>query len=163
MGKKSLIFTIAALSLICLSGCHKDKPVTKTEPLETIAPETQSETISDKLDDQADTLEIHGLAIDPDGNVISEQELDKILAGEVESSASENNESQSDNSSETDEQGATAGSSESSSETEMSTLSEEDLAKDRVDITPKQYQEIQDSIDEWTNKEADENMKVKLD
>lgn len=58
MGKKSLIFTIAALSLICLSGCHKDKPVTKTEPLETIAPETQSETISDKLDETSADIEI---------------------------------------------------------------------------------------------------------
>lgn len=57
MGKKSLIFTIAALSLICLSGCHKDKPVTKTEPLETIAPDKPSETISDKLD-EAPTLSI---------------------------------------------------------------------------------------------------------
>lgn len=159
MRKKQLLFTLAALTILSLSGCHKDKPVTKTEPLETIAPETQSETISDKLDDQADTLEIHGLAIDPDGNVISEQELDKILAGEVESSASENNESQSDNSSETDEQGATDESSESSSETEMPTLSEEDLAKDRSDITPEQYQEIQDEIDEWTIKQAEEDIR----
>lgn len=159
MRKKQLLFTLAALTILSLSGCHKDKPVTKTEPLETIAPETQSETISDKLDDTADTLEIHGLAIDPDGNVISEQELDEILAGEVENSASENNESQSDNSSETDEQGATAGSSESSSETEMPTLSEEDLAKDRVDITPEQYQEIQDEIDEWTIKQAEEDIR----
>lgn len=60
MRKKQLLFTLAALTILSLSGCHKDKPVTKTEPLETIAPETQSETISDKLDDTADTLEIHG-------------------------------------------------------------------------------------------------------
>lgn len=159
MRKKQLLFTLAALTILSLSGCHKDKPVTKTEPLETIAPETQSETISDKLDDTADTLEIHGLAIDPDGNVISEQELDEILAGEVENSASENNESQSDKSSEGDEQGNTDESSESSSETEMPTLSEEDLAKDRSDITPEQYQEIQDEIDEWTIKQAEEDIR----
>lgn len=57
MRKKQLLFTLAALTILSLSGCHKDKPVTKTEPLETIAPETQSETISDKLD-EAPTLSI---------------------------------------------------------------------------------------------------------
>lgn len=51
MRKKQLFITLTALSLLCLSGCHKDKPVETQAPLETIAPETQSETISDKLDD----------------------------------------------------------------------------------------------------------------
>lgn len=51
MKKRHLIITIAALSLLCLSGCHKDKPVESQAPLETIAPETTSETISDKLDE----------------------------------------------------------------------------------------------------------------
>ncbi len=48
MKKRHLIITIAALSLLCLSGCHKDKPVESQAPLETIQPETTSETISDK-------------------------------------------------------------------------------------------------------------------
>lgn len=51
MKKRHLIITIAALSLLCLSGCHKDKPVESQAPLETIAPETTSETLSDKLDE----------------------------------------------------------------------------------------------------------------
>lgn len=50
MKKKHLII-LAALTLACLSGCHKDKPVESQAPLETIAPETTSETISDKLDE----------------------------------------------------------------------------------------------------------------
>ena len=51
MKKRNLIITLAALNILCLSGCHKDKPVETQAPLETIDPETQSETISDKLDD----------------------------------------------------------------------------------------------------------------
>lgn len=50
MRKRHLII-LAALTLACLSGCHKDKPVETQAPLETIAPETTSETISDKLDE----------------------------------------------------------------------------------------------------------------
>lgn len=50
MRKRHLII-LAALTLACLSGCHKDKPVESQAPLETIAPETTSETISDKLDE----------------------------------------------------------------------------------------------------------------
>lgn len=50
MRKRHLIILVA-LTLACLSGCHKDKPVESQAPLETIAPETTSETISDKLDE----------------------------------------------------------------------------------------------------------------
>ena len=49
--KKRHLIILAALTLACLSGCHKDKPVESQAPLETIAPETTSETISDKLDE----------------------------------------------------------------------------------------------------------------
>ena len=49
--KKRHLIILAALTLVCLSGCHKDKPVESQAPLETIAPETTSETISDKLDE----------------------------------------------------------------------------------------------------------------
>lgn len=45
------LIILAALTLACLSGCHKDKPVESQAPLETMAPETTSETISDKLDE----------------------------------------------------------------------------------------------------------------
>lgn len=49
--KKRHLILLTALTLVCLSGCHKDKPVESQAPLETIAPETTSETISDKLDE----------------------------------------------------------------------------------------------------------------
>lgn len=49
--KKRHLILLTALTLACLSGCHKDKPVESQAPLETIAPETTSETISDKLDE----------------------------------------------------------------------------------------------------------------
>lgn len=54
MRKRHLII-LTALTLVCLSGCHKDKPVESQAPLETIAPETTSETISDKLDESVVT------------------------------------------------------------------------------------------------------------
>lgn len=98
MRRNHIVLILTALYICCLSGCHKDKPVTETEPLATIAPDKPDETISDKLDEPADELnikDIHGLAIAPDGSVVSEQELDEIMASEFESSASENNESQS--------------------------------------------------------------------
>lgn len=51
MRKKNVYLILSLLVLACLSGCHKDKPVESQAPLETIAPETTSETISDKLDE----------------------------------------------------------------------------------------------------------------
>lgn len=55
--RKKQLFIITALALTCLSGCHKDKPIESQAPLETIQPDTTSETISDKLD-EAPTLSI---------------------------------------------------------------------------------------------------------
>ena len=55
--RKKQLFIITALALTCLSGCHKDKPVTETEPLATIAPDVKDEIISDKLD-EPETLNI---------------------------------------------------------------------------------------------------------
>ena len=57
MKKKHLII-LAALTLSCLSGCHKDKPVETQAPLETIAPETQAESTGDKLDGTSADIEI---------------------------------------------------------------------------------------------------------
>ena len=54
MKKRHLITTIAALSILCLSGCHKDKPVESQAPLETIAPETKSESTG--MSDRAEEL-----------------------------------------------------------------------------------------------------------
>ena len=57
MKKKTILFTLATLTILSLSGCHKDKPVESQAPLETIAPDKVDETISDKLD-EPETLNI---------------------------------------------------------------------------------------------------------
>lgn len=74
MKKRHLIITIAALSILCLSGCHKDKAdPTEPSPLETIAPETKSDIISDKLDETDDyTIQTIGTTeavINSDGDI----------------------------------------------------------------------------------------------
>lgn len=51
MRKRSIAIIALALTVGCLYGCGKGKAdPTEPSPLETIAPETTSETISDKLD-----------------------------------------------------------------------------------------------------------------
>lgn len=74
MKKRHLIITIAALSILCLSGCGKDKvDPTEPSPLETIAPETKSDLISDKLDEPEDyTIQTIGTTeavINSDGDI----------------------------------------------------------------------------------------------
>ena len=64
MRKKQLFIILAALSISSLTGCHKDKPVETQAPLETIAPDKPSETISDKLDDPTSSYVIE--PIDPE-------------------------------------------------------------------------------------------------
>ena len=161
MKKRNLIITLAALSILCLSGCHKDKPVETQAPLETIAPETQSETISDKLDETEASLELHGVALAPDGSVVSEAELDQILESmeaDEQSSASSDNTNQASENPENNVNGDVNSSEnqEGINTSEPTTLSEEDLAEDRQDITPEEYQKLQDEIDDWTNKEAED-------
>lgn len=73
MKKKHLLFLVA-LTVACLSGCGKDKvDPTEPSPLETIAPETQSETISDKLDPVEDytvpTIGTTEAVINSDGDI----------------------------------------------------------------------------------------------
>lgn len=78
MRRKQIVLILTALTLVCLSGCHKDKPVESQAPLETIAPETTSETISDKLDDNSDSLDIQispepkAVGIDENGEEIKD-------------------------------------------------------------------------------------------
>lgn len=94
MKKKHLIITIAVLSILSLSGCHKDKPVESQAPLETIAPETTvSETISDKLD-EAPALSIEEAPGALPDDAISTQigEFDNI---ESESTSGDNSETDS--------------------------------------------------------------------
>lgn len=82
MKKKHLIITIAVLSILSLSGCHKDKPVESQAPLETIAPETTAESTGDKLDETSADIEISPIknyTVTPDGNVLSGEEANEYI------------------------------------------------------------------------------------
>lgn len=103
--KKRHLILLTALTLVCLSGCHKDKPVESQAPLETIAPETTSETISDKLDEPVVTeiptigtkdIEVEVESTNEAGETVTETVTEKVgivetLAPEVdvETSSSE--------------------------------------------------------------------------
>lgn len=107
MNKKALVFLLLALAIFSLSGCTKDKPEEPTVPtLEVIEPET-SETIADKLDDEAEsyvvptistteavideetvqigiteTLEDKSyIGITPDGDVVASMSLPELSSG----------------------------------------------------------------------------------
>lgn len=178
MKKKNVYLILGALTLTCLSGCHKDKPVETQAPLETIAPETQSETISDKLDETAQDLDIkdmQGYMVTPDGEVLSGKEADEYMMKEVwgidvsdtsdteensssdTSSSSEKNEESVDNNTETESKNATL---ESESLAETQTLSEEEIAEDQRDFTDDEYEQMQKEIDEWTRERAEANIRI---
>lgn len=145
MKKRHLIITIAALSLLCLSGCHKDKPVESQAPLETIQPDTSSETISDKLG-EASTLSIEEApeSLSDDALVIGyDTEIDKseVSTSESESlteSISETEESAKDNSN----------NSETSSASEKETLSESE-AQAVLESEIAERESVQESADDW--------------
>lgn len=74
MRRKQIVLILSLLTLSCLSGCHKDKvDPTEPSPLETIAPETKSDLISDKLDEPDDyTIQTIGTTeavINSDGDI----------------------------------------------------------------------------------------------
>lgn len=74
MRRKQLVLILSLLYLSCLSGCGKDKvDPTEPSPLETIAPETKSDLISDKLDEPDDyTIQTIGTTeavINSDGDI----------------------------------------------------------------------------------------------
>lgn len=87
MRKKQLFIILAALSISSLTGCHKDKTdPTEPTPLETIQPDTVSETISDKLDDP-DTYKVPEAVYIIDGKELTEDEYkayEESLQAEVE-------------------------------------------------------------------------------
>lgn len=166
MRKKAFVALLVALVVGCLSGCGKDKTEETVPPTsEVIEPET-SETISDKLDDETvPDMKIEGVYIAPDGSVISAEE-DRAIEESIryenspmlqESLAAEGKEIPGENAEQTSE------GSESASESPESTLSESEAAEVRErDFTEEEYQAIQNSIDEWTLREA-EQIEVKLD
>lgn len=167
MRKIAFVTLLVALVIGCLSGCGKDKPEETTPPtLEVIEPETE-ETISDKLDDETvPDMKIEGVYIAPDGKVVSAEE-DRAIEESIryenspmlqESLAAEGKEIPGGNAEPASE------SSESSSESSEPTLSESEAAEAKErDFTEEEYQAIQNSIDEWTNAEAQERMKAALE
>lgn len=157
MKKRHLIITIAALSILCLSGCHKDKPVESQAPLETIAPETTSETISDKLDDNSDSLDIQiapepkAIGIDENGEEIKdntpdtspsdvETEKETLTAEEESQRAIEESENQ-------------------QLLKEIQESVAESIAASDETMAASDYQKIDDAISEYNKKQVEEWMK----
>lgn len=145
MKKRHLVITIAALSILCLSGCHKDKPVESQAPLETIQPDTTSETISDKLgEDQTLSIEEAPESLSEDALVIGyDTEIDK---SEVSASESE---SLTESISETEESAENStNNTETSSASEKETLSESE-AQAVLESEVAERESVQESADDW--------------
>lgn len=155
MKKKHLII-LAALAICCLSGCHKDKPVETQAPLETIAPETKSESTGDKLDETSADIEISPIknyTVTPDGKVLSGEEADEYVQKEILGLDAESDSDSTESSGSENESVAEA-------ETENETLSEEQIAADQQDFTPEEYEQMQKEIDDWTYQEALKRMGI---
>lgn len=153
MKKKHLII-LAALAICCLSGCHKDKPVETQAPLETIAPETKSESTGDKLDETSADIEISPIknyTVTPDGKVLSGEEADEYIQKEILGLSDESG---------SDSTESSGSENESEAETENETLSEEQIAADQRDFTPGEYEQMQKEIDDWTYQEALKRMGI---
>ena len=154
--KKKRLIILVALTLCCLSGCHKDKPVESQAPLETIAPETTSESTGDKLDETSADIEISPIknyTVTPDGKVLSGEEADKYVQKEILGLSDESDSDSTESSGSENESVAEA-------ETENETLSEEQIAADQRDFTPEEYEQMQKEIDDWTRERAEANIRI---
>lgn len=176
-----------AISVMSLSACggNKDNKDETKPTLEVIEPtETEPQETVDKLDDSTKELEIHGVYIGPDGNEMSADEFSaleesimyensQIANGEEGNNtdstlaSEENNSSTSDtdknsSSGSSDEGDTTSNSGDNTSYVEP-TLSESEIAEGQRDFTDEEYEAIQNSIDEYTLKKADEEIEVSLD
>lgn len=177
MKTRTLLFLLLALLIGCLSGCTKDKPEETTAPtLEVIEPET-SETIADKLDETAADFEIQSYYIAPDGSIISAEEMDALeesiryenspvlqnsLADEEQDQLEENADKSSGIESSASSESETC--SENSIDELETSLSESEAEEARNrDFTDEEYQSIQNDIDEWTLQQAIEEIEVNLD
>lgn len=177
MKTRALVFLLVALLIGCLSGCTKDKPEEPTSTtLEVIEPET-SETIADKLDETASSFEIQGYYIAPDGSVVSAEEMDAIdesiryenshmlqssLVDEEQDQLEENADKSSGIESSASSESETC--SENSIDELETSLSESEAEEARNrDFTDEEYQSIQNDIDEWTLQQAIEEIEVNLD
>lgn len=148
--KKRHLILLTALALTCLSGCHKDKPVESQAPLETIAPETTSETISDKLDDDSDSLDIQ---ISPEPKAVGiDENGEEIKDTTPETSPSDT---------ETEKETLTA-EEESENQQLLKEIQEsvaESIAASDETMSASDYQKMDDAISEYNKKQVEEWMK----
>lgn len=141
MRRNHIVLILTALTLVCLSGCHKDKPVESQAPLETIQPDTTSETISDKLgEDQTLSIEEAPESLSKDALVIGyDTEIDKSEVSTSESeSLTETAESAENSTNHT----------ETSSVSEKETLSESE-AQAVLESEIAERESVQESADDW--------------
>lgn len=171
--KKNILFLTIAISILCLSACgDKDKPQETAPSLEVIKPtETEpQETLSDKLD-ETKTLTIEpapeprGIGVDENGNKIVESS-----PFVEESSTDINNSEASTGISNTNNTENEASEIETLAPEEESKMAEENnaklkeiqesavesLAAEEETLSVDDYQQIDNAIDEYTKKEAEE-------
>ena len=155
--RKKQLFIITALALTCLSGCHKDKPVESQAPLETIAPETTSETISDKLDDNSDTLNIQ-IAPEPKAIGIDENG-EEIKDTTPETSPSDVETEKETLTAEEESQRAIEESENQQLLKEIQESAAESIATSDETMAASDYQKMDDAISEYNKKQVEEWMK----
>lgn len=171
--KKNILFLTIAISILCLSACgDKDKPQETAPSLEVIKPtETEpQETLSDKLD-ETKTLTIEpapeprGIGVDENGNKIVESS-----PFVEESSTDINNSEASTGISNTNNTENEASEIETLAPEEESKMAEENnaklkeiqesavesLAAEEETLSADDYQQIDNAIDEYNKKEAEE-------
>ena len=177
--RRNILFLTLALSIICLSACgDKNKPEETKPTLEVIQPtETEAETQVDKLDEPK-TLTIEpapeprGIGVDENGNIIVESS-----PFVEESSTDINNSGTSTGISDTNTSDSKAPEEESKTAEEESKTAEEEskmaeennaklkeiqesatesLAAEEETLSVDDYQQIDNAIDEYTKKEAEE-------
>lgn len=154
MKKRHLVITIAALSILCLSGCHKDKPVETQVPLETIAPETTSETISDKLDDNSDSLDIQ---ISPEPKAVGiDENGEEIKDNTPETSPSDTETEKETLTAEEESQRAIEESENQQLLKEIQESVAESIATSDETMAASDYQKIDDAIDAYNKKQVEE-------
>lgn len=172
MKKKHLIITIAVLSILSLSGCHKDKPVESQAPLETIQPDTTSETISDKLD-EAPALSIEeapgalpddaiSTQIDIESNNVESESTSRDNS-ETDSNELDGSKSELENSSSESENESLSVKTETISESEAQAILESEVAvresaQDNASDWVKQNQEMESMANDYYSKQLEEQM-----
>lgn len=154
MKKRHLVITIAALSILCLSGCNKDKPVESQAPLETIAPETTSETISDKLDDNSDSLDIQ---ISPEPKAVGiDENGEEIKDNTPETSPSDTETEKETLTVEEESQRAIEESENQQLLKEVQESVAESIATSDETLSASDYQKIDNAIDDYNQKQVEE-------